>query len=105
MAHETELKAFQNVVSHIINQGGVTLSPPQSSVYWEINKCKYRFIKTKSVCICICLHLYSFGKKSNTVADFLIFFIFIVEQKLCILHIDYISTGSGSEAVLFYNKK
>lgn len=28
MAHETELKAFQNVVSHIINQGGVTLSPP-----------------------------------------------------------------------------
>lgn len=60
MAHETELKAFQNVVSHIINQGGVTLSPPNLQCIGKLTSAKIGLLKLSLfvfVFVCICIHL------------------------------------------------
>lgn len=60
MAHETELKAFQNVVSHIINQGGVTLSPPNLRCIGKLTSAKIGLLKLSLfvfVFVCICIHL------------------------------------------------
>lgn len=60
MAHETELKAFQNVVSHIINQGGVTLSPPNLRCIGKLTRANIGLLKLSLfvfVFVCICIHL------------------------------------------------
>lgn len=61
MAHETELKAFQNVVNHIINQGGVTLSPPQNlRSIGKLTSANIGLLKLSLfvfVFVCICIHL------------------------------------------------
>lgn len=60
MAHETELKAFQNVVSHIINQGGVTLSPPNLRCIGKLTSANIGLLKLSLfvfVFVCICIHL------------------------------------------------
>lgn len=60
MAHGTELKAFQNVVSHIINQGGVTLSPPNLRCIGKLTSANIGLLKLSLfvfVFVCICIHL------------------------------------------------
>lgn len=60
MAHETELKAFQNVVSRIINQGGVTLSPPNLRCIGKLTSANISLLKLSLfvfVFVCICIHL------------------------------------------------
>lgn len=60
MAHETELKAFQNVVSYIINQGGVTLSPPNLRCIGKLTSANIGLLKLSLfvfVFVCICIHL------------------------------------------------